>query len=194
MNSASRARQKMNCSEDTDFEGDDADFVEDVDNVVVDDEGNAVEVDAMLIVQDPETNEISLFIPDNESDDVPESLNIIGEVISADTVDLDSSKKQRALRANRRSRRTNSNRSNVSLRLVGNYWEDRRGNKWSADLFTQQEATQHAASLENTTDCTNCVNCTDCVGCADCTDCVRCDYCTDCEHVSDLTNEQGIMG
>lgn len=93
MNSASRARQKMNCSEDTDFEGDDEDFVEDVENVVVDEEGNAVEVDAMLIVQDPETNEISLFIPDNESDDVPESLNIIGEVISADTVDLDSSKK-----------------------------------------------------------------------------------------------------
>jgi hypothetical protein len=107
MNSARDARRaRLNCSEDTDFEGDDADFVEDVDNVVVDEEGNAVDVDEMLIVQDPETNEISLFIPDNESDDVPENLNVIGEVISADAVDLDSSRK--------RLRRMNSSKLNAS--------------------------------------------------------------------------------
>jgi hypothetical protein len=95
VNSARDARRAgLNCSEDTDFEGDDADFVEDVDNIVVDEEGNAVDVDEMLIVQDPETNEISLFIPDNESDDVPENLNVIGEVISAGAVDLDSSRKR----------------------------------------------------------------------------------------------------
>ena len=84
--------------------------------------------------------------------------------------------------------RTSSGRSNVSVRLVGDFWEDRRGNKWNADMNTQQEATRKAATLENTTDCTDCENCTDCVGCTDCTDCVRCDYCTDCNDCNNSNN------
>ena len=97
-------RKKMNCSrnieedfpdyEDVDYEGDDANFVDDAEGVVQDQDGNEIVVEDMLIVQDPDTAEISLFIPDDTDDTVPESVEVIGEVRpSDDTSALDSSRR-----------------------------------------------------------------------------------------------------
>lgn len=88
---SSTGRSKLNCDE-----GDDADFVEDVESTVTDEKGNEIEVADMLIVQDPDTNQISLFIPEDEAETVPENVEVIGEVIPADDeVVLDSSRRRK---------------------------------------------------------------------------------------------------
>ena len=96
LNSSSRksSRKKMNSSKGDEFEGDDAAFVDDAEGVVQDQDGNEIVVEDMLIVQDPDTAEISLFIPDDTDDTVPESVEVIGEVRpSDDTSALDSSRR-----------------------------------------------------------------------------------------------------
>lgn len=91
--------KKMNCSENDDpnpddFNGDDSDFVNDVEAIVTDDQGNEVQVDEMLVVQDPETSEIALFIPTDEDEQLAENFEVIGEVLpSDDTTVLDSSRR-----------------------------------------------------------------------------------------------------
>lgn len=81
---------KLNASEDT-LTGDDADFVKDVESVILDENGNEVEVSRMLVVQDSETREISLFIPTTPEETVPETLHVIGTVTAAtESSDLDS--------------------------------------------------------------------------------------------------------
>lgn len=121
------SRKKMNCSEDEDpnpddFEGDDAGFVDDVESIVTDDQGNEVQVDDMLVVQDPETSEIALFIPTDEDEQLPENLEVIGEVLpSDDAAVLDSSRrvKSRGRKMNASVRvlkgRTKLNSSRASL-------------------------------------------------------------------------------
>lgn len=98
--SLNASRRKMNCSEGDedvnsgDFGGDDAEFVDDVESIVTDDQGNEVQVDEMLVVQDPETSEIALFIPTDEDEQLPENLEVIGEVLpSDDAAVLDSSRR-----------------------------------------------------------------------------------------------------
>ena len=99
-------RAKLNSSEEDVF--DDADFdVTDnaeiidanVDNtaeaipaeeVPVDTDG-AVDVTELLIVQDPESKELSLFIQDTEDETLPESVEVIAAVDPATEADLDSS-------------------------------------------------------------------------------------------------------
>lgn len=53
-------------------------------------EEGAVDVTELLIVQDPETKELSLFIQDDEDETLPESVEVIAAVEPATEADLDS--------------------------------------------------------------------------------------------------------
>ena len=85
-------RAKLNSSEEDVF--DDADFDAPVTDTEIEettvDEG-AVDVTELLIVQDPESKELSLFIQDDEEETLPESVEVIAAVEPATEADLDSS-------------------------------------------------------------------------------------------------------
>ena len=99
-------RAKLNSSEEDAFNDADFDATDDteiidagVDNtaeaipaeeVPTNDDG-AVDVTELLIVQDPESRELSLFIQDNEDETLPESVEVIAAVDPATEADLDSS-------------------------------------------------------------------------------------------------------
>lgn len=112
MNAGCHGRKRLNSADDVesdeyvesddDYIKDDAEFVEDVESVVTDEQGNEIVVDEMLVVQDPETNEISLFVPTEEDESLPENVEVIGEVVAADDTVLDSSR--RKLSASKRRR------------------------------------------------------------------------------------------
>lgn len=97
MNAGCHGKKKLNAEDDVDtdkYVGDDAEFVDDVESIVTDEAGNEIVVDEMLVVQNPDTNEISLFVPTEEDDQVPENVEVIGEVVSSDSeAVLDSSRK-----------------------------------------------------------------------------------------------------
>lgn len=89
-------RRKLNSSEEDAF--DDADF--DVTETEIAEtevpaeepaaEEGAVDVTELLIVQDPETKELSLFIQDDEDETLPESVEVIAAVEPATEADLNS--------------------------------------------------------------------------------------------------------
>ncbi len=90
-------RAKLNSSEEDVF--DDAEFDAPVTDTEIEetaveettvDEG-AVDVTELLIVQDPESKELSLFIQDDEEETLPESVEVIAAVEPATEADLDSS-------------------------------------------------------------------------------------------------------
>lgn len=85
-------RRKLNSSEGDAF--DDAEFDAPVTDTEIEetvvDEG-AVDVTELLIVQDPESKELSLFIQDDEEETLPESVEVIAAVEPATEADLDSS-------------------------------------------------------------------------------------------------------
>lgn len=99
-------RAKLNSSEEDVFDDADFDVTDDaeiidtnVDNtaeaipaeeVPTNDDG-AVDVTELLIVQDPESKELSLFIQDTEDETLPESVEVIAAVDPATEADLDSS-------------------------------------------------------------------------------------------------------
>lgn len=99
-------RAKLNSSEEDAFDDADFDVTDnaeiidtDVDNtaeaipaeeVPTNDDG-AVDVTELLIVQDPESKELSLFIQDTEDETLPESVEVIAAVDPATEADLDSS-------------------------------------------------------------------------------------------------------
>ena len=90
-------RAKLNSSEEDVF--DDAEFdasatdteLEEtaIEETTVDED--AVDVTELLIVQDPESKELSLFIQDDEEETLPESVEVIAAVEPATEADLDSS-------------------------------------------------------------------------------------------------------
>ena len=61
------------------------------------------------------------------------------------------------------------------------YYQDEKGNKWSIEKFTLNQAMQASESLVGCTDCTDCKDCMDCMDCTDCKNCKNCAYCTDCK-------------
>jgi len=99
-------RAKLNSSEEDAFDDADFDVTDnaeiidaDVENtaeaipaeeVPTNDDG-AVDVTELLIVQDPESKELSLFIQDTEDETLPESVEVIAAVDPATEADLDSS-------------------------------------------------------------------------------------------------------
>ena len=89
-------RAKLNSSEEDVFDDADFDVADDtaIEETTVEetaaDEG-AVDVTELLIVQDPETKELSLFIQDDEDETLPESVEVIAAVEPATEADLDSS-------------------------------------------------------------------------------------------------------
>lgn len=72
----------------------DKDFVEELDNIITDENGNQFTVDEMLVVQNPDTLEISLFVPEDDEDSVPEDVAVIGEVKSSDNSVLNSNRRK----------------------------------------------------------------------------------------------------
>lgn len=74
----------------------DADFVDTASDILTDENGNEFTVDEMVVVQDNDTNEISLFIPDDEEETIPDNVHVVGEVVASDDTVLDSSRKIRA--------------------------------------------------------------------------------------------------
>ena len=93
-----------------DFTGDDADFIDDVESIITDENGNQIEVTNMAIVQNPETKEISLFIPEGKDDALPEGVEVIGEVLpSNDDQLLSASRRVKPLR-----RRMNASRHTLN--------------------------------------------------------------------------------
>lgn len=66
---------------------------DDVESIITDSDGNKITVNDMLVVQDLETKEISLFVPIEDDDTVPENVTVIGKVCPADDATvLDSSR------------------------------------------------------------------------------------------------------
>lgn len=73
---------------------DDKDFVDEVSDIITDENGNEFTVDELVVVQDKDTNEISLFIPDDADESIPDNVKVIGEVVgSNDGIILDSNRK-----------------------------------------------------------------------------------------------------
>lgn len=70
----------LNCS------GGESEESEDV--KVVTESGNEVDMREIKVVQDPNTNELALFIPENEDDVIPEGFIVIGDVVSTATIDM----------------------------------------------------------------------------------------------------------
>lgn len=54
--------------------------------------------------------------------------------------------------------------------IKGNFWVDKKGNRWSLDI-SEQEANDASKSLTFCTGCTDCFSCDNCHGC---TDCIKC--------------------
>ena len=63
------------------------------------------------------------------------------------------------------------------MRKEGNFWVAQNGNKWSRELWSEDEAIRDSVTLQN---CTNCTNCSDCKNCSDCISCHGCENCKDC--------------
>lgn len=83
----STKKRRMNCSADT---------------KITTESGNEISMSEIKVVQNPSTNELALFIPENDEDIIPEGFTVIGDVVSAggeeaedseESEELDSSKK-----------------------------------------------------------------------------------------------------
>lgn len=64
------------------------------------------------------------------------------------------------------------------MKLEDGYWVGNKGNRWTLDDYTKEEALECEDTLvdcSNCTDCKKCIRCSYCVGCRDCNDCARCD-------------------
>lgn len=105
---SSSKKTRMNCSEDT---------------KITTESGNEISMSEIKVVQNPSTNELALFIPENEEDAIPEGFTVIGDVVSVgreesensgedeseESEELDSSKKLNSSKR-RSSKNLNSNR------------------------------------------------------------------------------------
>lgn len=103
----SSKKRRMNCSADT---------------KITTESGNEVSMSEVKVVQNPSTNELALFIPENDEDTIPEGFTVIGDVVSAggeeaenseedeyeESEELDSSKKLNSSKR-RSSKNLNSN-------------------------------------------------------------------------------------
>ena len=117
----SSKNQSMNCSEDSDEvnpsekDGASVNCSEGESGTIYTESGNEVAITDIKIVQNPQTNALALFVPENGDDEIPEGFTVIGDVIAtaagepaieenAETGDdsLNSSKKPPMNRAQRR--------------------------------------------------------------------------------------------
>lgn len=103
----SAQKTRMNCSADT---------------KITTESGNEISMSEIKVVQNPSTNELALFIPENDEDTIPEGFTVIGDVVSAggeeaenseedeyeESEELDSSKKLNSSKR-RSSKNLNSN-------------------------------------------------------------------------------------
>lgn len=100
-------KTRMNCSADT---------------KITTESGNEISMGEIKVVQNPSTNELALFIPENDEDSIPEGFTVIGDVVAAggeeenseeaeseESEELDSSKKLNSSKR-RSSKNLNSNR------------------------------------------------------------------------------------
>lgn len=73
---------------------DDEAFMDDVSSIITDDQGNEFMVEELVVVQNPDTKEVSLFMPSDVDESIPEDVDVIGKVVSASNADtLDASRR-----------------------------------------------------------------------------------------------------
>lgn len=71
---------------------DDASFMGDMAELLTDDKGREFRADQLLVLQDPVTKKVVLYMPEGDDKQVPEGANVIGNVVSPLASDLDSSR------------------------------------------------------------------------------------------------------
>lgn len=98
-------------TDEPDFEGelpdgatlDDEAFMQDMASIITDDQGNEFMVDELVVVQNPVTKEVSLFMPSDVDESIPEDVEVIGKVVSANNESsLDSSRRVKSNCGSRR--------------------------------------------------------------------------------------------
>jgi hypothetical protein len=73
---------------------------------------------------------------------------------------------------------------------INNYWVIGT-NKWSANIYTQEQAEEYAKTLVN---CNGCIDCRYCRGCYSCRDCLECSSCRDCIDCRNCIDCRGCIG
>jgi hypothetical protein len=82
----------------------------------------------------------------------------------------------------------------MKAKLENNYWVI-GSNKWTASIYTQEEAEMYSTTLidcENCIDCFNCVNCMNCISCRNCSACYGLSDSSFCRGCSDLRSCTGF--
>lgn len=68
--------KKLNCSED-----------ETADVTVTTESGNEISIKEIKVVQNPSTNELALYVPENEDDEIPDGFVVLGDVVATATAE-----------------------------------------------------------------------------------------------------------
>ena len=84
ISSSKKTKDCVNCDSDTDADTD-TDFAAN-DVTITTESGNEVPMQDVKIIQNPETNELMLYVPENEDDEIPDGFAVIGMVVP-DAVD-----------------------------------------------------------------------------------------------------------
>jgi len=71
--------KKLNC--DQTFTPADKNFLDDVDNIIINEYGATVEVDKLLVVKNMDTNMVGLFMPTSDTPEPPEGYEVVGTVM-----------------------------------------------------------------------------------------------------------------
>lgn len=71
---------------------DDASFMEEMSDLLTDDQGREFRADQLLVLQDPVTKKVMLYMPEGDDKRVPEGATIIGNVVTPLSGDLNSSR------------------------------------------------------------------------------------------------------
>lgn len=83
INSSETATEELNSSEDT---SESTDEEIESESTVVTESGAEVALDDIAVVQNPDTNELALFIPEEDGEEIPKDFTVIGEVVPEGTV------------------------------------------------------------------------------------------------------------
>lgn len=72
---------------------DDASFMSDMADLLTDDQGREFRPDQLLVLQDPATKKVMLYMPEDDDKQVPKGATVIGNVVSPLASELDSSRR-----------------------------------------------------------------------------------------------------
>lgn len=103
----SSKKRRMNCSADT---------------KITTESGNEISMSEIKVVQNPSTNELALFIPENDEDIIPEGFTVIGDVVSAGGEEAEDSEEDESEKSEEldSSKKLNSSKRRSSKNLNSN--------------------------------------------------------------------------